>query len=76
MNKEIKQKIIQICNDKIAKKGENVGLSFYAFFKNKNDNPELLMEVAKWWIETHQLNHFEKAVKIKKMIEDSTSSGK
>ena len=68
MNKEIKQKIIQVCNDKIAKKGENVGLSFYAFFKNKNDNPKLLMEVATWWIETHKLDHFEKAVKIKKMI--------
>lgn len=68
MNKEIKEKIIQVCDDKIAKKGENVGLSFYAFFKNKNDNPKLLMEVATWWIETHKLDHFEKAVKIKKMI--------
>jgi hypothetical protein len=45
-------------------------LSFYAFFKNKNDNPKLLLEVATWWIETHQLNHFEKAVKIKGMIEN------
>lgn len=68
MNKEIKQKIIQVCDEKIAKKGENVGLSFYAFFKNKNDNPKLLMEVATWWIETHQLDHFEKAVKVKQMI--------
>ena len=68
MNKEIQQKIIEVCNEKIAKKGDNVGLSFYAFFKNKNDNPKLLMEVAKWWIETHQLDHFEKAVKIKAMI--------
>ena len=66
MNKEMQQKIIQICDEKIAKKGENVGLSFYAFFKNKNDNPKLLMEVATWWIQTHQLDHFEKAVKIKK----------
>ena len=33
MNKELKQKIIEVCNEKIAKKGENVGLSFYAFFK-------------------------------------------
>ena len=71
MNKEIKQKIIAVCNDKIAKKGENVGLSFYAFFKNKNDNPKLLMEVATWWIETHKLDHFEKAIKIKKMIENN-----
>jgi len=71
MNKEIRQKIIEVCNEKIAKKGNNVGLSFYAFFKNKNDNPKLLMEVAKWWIETHQLDHFEKAVKIKAMIQNS-----
>ncbi|MBA6156479.1 hypothetical protein H3Z83_08140 [Tenacibaculum sp. S7007] len=71
MNKEIRQKIVQICDDKIAKKGENVGLSFYAFFKNKNDNPKLLMEVAKWWIETHQLDHFEKAMKIKTMIQNN-----
>lgn len=68
MNKEIRKKIIQVCDEKIAKKGENVGLSFYAFFKNKNDNPKLLMEIAKWWIETHELNHFERAVKIKEMI--------
>ncbi|TVZ57056.1 hypothetical protein OD91_2362 [Lutibacter sp. Hel_I_33_5] len=70
MNKEIKDKIIQVCEEKITKKGDNVGLSFYAFFKNKNDNPKLLMEVATWWIETHQLDHFEKAVKIKEMIEN------
>lgn len=70
MNKEIKQKIIAICEEKIAKKGANVGLSFYAFFQNKNDNPKLLMQVATWWIERHQLNHFEKAIKIKTMIEN------
>ena len=70
MNKEIRQKIIDVCNEKIDKKGENVGLSFYAFFANKNDNPKLLMEVAKWWIQKHELDHFEKAVKIKKMIEN------
>lgn len=71
MNKEIRQKIITVCDEKIAKKGENVGLSFYAFFKNKNDNPKLLMEVATWWIETHQLDHFEKVVKIKQMIKNN-----
>ena len=71
MNKGIKQKIIEVCDEKIAQKRENVGLSFYAFFKNKNDNPKLLLEVATWWIKTHQLNHFEKAVKIKKMITES-----
>lgn len=69
MNAEFRQKIIEICNAKIAQKGTNVGLSFYAFFKNQNDNPELLMQVAEWWIKTHQLDHFEKAVKIKKMVE-------
>ncbi|AZJ36294.1 MULTISPECIES: DUF6500 family protein [Tenacibaculum] len=71
MNKEIKEKIIAVCEEKIAKKGENVGLSFYAFFKNKNDNPKVLMEVATWWIQTHQLDHFEKAVKIKQMIQNN-----
>lgn len=69
MKKVLKQKIIQVCNNKIAQKGDNVGLSFYAFFANKNEEPELLMEVATWWIMTHKLNHFEKAVKIKAMIE-------
>ena len=71
MNKELRKRIIHVCDDKIAEKGENVGLSFYAFFKNKNDNPILLMEAAKWWIETNELNHFEKAVKIKKMVENN-----
>lgn len=68
MTESIQKKIIQVCNDKIATKGEAVGLSFYAFFSNKNDNPELLMEVAKWWILENKLDHFEKAVKIKKMV--------
>ena len=68
MNKVIKQKILEVCDEKIAKKGPNVGLSFYAFFANKNDNPELLLEVATWWIQTHKLNHFEKAVKIKELV--------
>jgi len=27
------------------------------------------MEVAEWWIMTRQLDHFEKAVKIKGMVE-------
>lgn len=70
MNPTINQKIIAICNEKIEKKGENVGLSFYAFFTNKNDNPKLLMEVAEWWIMKHQLDHFEKAVKIREMVKN------
>lgn len=68
MSPELKAKIIDVCNSKIAQKGEQVGLSFYAFFANKNDNPKLLMEAATWWIETQQLDHFEKAVKIKNLV--------
>ena len=64
----LRDKIIEVCDKKIASKGGNVGLSFYAFFANKNDNPELLMEAATWWIKTHQLDHFEKAIKIKEMV--------
>ncbi|RDX33574.1 hypothetical protein DZA31_00550 [Arcobacter sp. HD9-500m-PIT-SAG02] len=68
MKKEMKERIVDICNKKIEQKGAEVGLSFYAFFANKNDNPKLLMEVATWWIQTHRLNHFEKAIKIKKIV--------
>ena len=69
MRSIIKQKIIEVCDRKIAQKGMDVGLSFYAFFSNKNDDPELLMEVAQWWILTNKFDHFEKAVKIKKIVE-------
>ena len=69
MHQCLRDKIIQICEEKIDKKGENVGLSFYAFFANKNDDPESLMQVATWWIQTHQLDHFEKATKIKALIQ-------
>ncbi len=68
MRKELRRKIIEVCDQKIQKKGSDVGLSFYAFFKNKNDQPEILMEAATWWIETHELDHFEKAQKIKSMV--------
>ncbi|MEO5912284.1 MAG: DUF6500 family protein [Pelobium sp.] len=68
MNKSICQKIIAVCDQKIIAKGDNVGLSFYAFFANKNEDPNLLMEVAEWWIKKHKLDHFEKAFKIKAMI--------
>jgi|UPI000581AECE hypothetical protein len=68
MRPALRNKIVAICNQKIAQKGDAVGLSFYAFFQNKNDDPVLLMEVATWWIETKQLDHFEKAVKIKQLI--------
>ncbi len=68
MNKELRKKIVDVCEQKIEKKGADVGLSFYAFFKNKNDQPEVLMEAARWWIETHRLDHFEKASKIRNMV--------
>lgn len=61
---------MEVCKTKISVKGENVGLSFYAFFANKNDNPELLMEAATWWIKIHKLDHFEKAVKILNLIKE------
>ena len=68
MRPSLRQKAIAICDAKIAKKGETVGLSFYAFFANKNDDPGLLMEAAEWWIKTHRLDHFEKAVRIREMM--------
>lgn len=68
MEERIKTKIIEVCDKKIKQKGDNVGLSFYAFFANKNSDPDLLMQVATWWIKTEKLDHFEKALKIKKMI--------
>ncbi len=69
MSPILKQKIRQVCEQKIAAKGDNVGLSFYAFFANKNTHPTLLMEAATWWIQTHQLDHFEKASKIKALVD-------
>jgi Family of unknown function (DUF6500) len=69
MNSELRQKIIETCNLKIKQKGDDVGLSFYAFFANKNDDPTLLMEAATWWIQEHRLDHFEKALKIRKLVE-------
>ena len=69
MRASLKQKIIQVCQQKIAQKGEAVGLSFYAFFANRNDDPDLLMEAVTWWIQTHKLDHFEKAKKILLLVE-------
>lgn len=69
MRQSIRDKAIHVCDQKIAQKGEGVGLSFYAFFANLNDDPALLMEAATWWIETHELDHFEKAVKVRDMIQ-------
>jgi len=69
MKKELRDIILTACAEKIAKKGTGVGISFYAFCKNKNDNPDLLMEIARWWIKKHQLNHFEKAEKIQRLVQ-------
>lgn len=75
MNEKLRMKVIDVCTHKIATKGDNVGLSFYAFFANKNDDPDVLMEAATWWIKTHQLNHFEKAHKIRDMVKATTMAG-
>ncbi len=64
----LREKMADVCVKKIAAKGESVGVSFYAFFANKNDDPVLLMEAATWWIQTHRLDHFEKATKIRDMV--------
>lgn len=68
MRSSLRTRAIAICDEKIARKGETVGLSFYAFFANRNDNPDLLMEAAEWWIKQHKLDHFEKATKVRAMI--------
>ncbi|WP_136616352.1 MULTISPECIES: DUF6500 family protein [Mesorhizobium] len=70
MRTSLKQKILEVCDRKISEKGAGVGVSFYAFFANRNDDPELLMEAAEWWIRTHRLDHFEKAAKIRAMVEE------
>ena len=71
MRDDLRAKIIEVCDKKILAKGDNVGLSFYAFFANKNDNPVLLMEAATWWIQTHKLDHFVKARIIKDMVQSN-----
>ncbi len=71
MRQVLRQKAIDICDAKIAQKGAQVGLSFYAFFANKNDDPDLLMEAATWWIKTHKLDHFEKATKIRALLKNN-----
>lgn len=68
MRDSLRSKVIAVCEKKIEQKGVNVGVSFYAFFANKNDDSELLMEAATWWIQTHKLDHFEKAHKIIEMV--------
>ncbi|UJF21580.1 DUF6500 family protein [Shewanella sp. OMA3-2] len=70
MRDTLRETIVAVCLKKIDQKGTNVGLSFYAFFANRNDNLALLMEAATWWIQTHKLDHFEKAVKILAMVQE------
>ncbi|WP_231943357.1 DUF6500 family protein [Hydrogenophaga crassostreae] len=67
----MRETIVAVCDAKVASKGEGVGLSFYAFFANKNDDPDLLLEAATWWIHTHRLDHFEKAVKIRQLVQSA-----
>ncbi|MEL4177516.1 DUF6500 family protein [Roseateles sp. PN1] len=74
MRATLRSKILQVCADKIAKKGPGVGLSFYAFFANRNDDPALLMEAATWWIQDMQLDHFEKAEKIFALVAAQATS--
>ena len=74
MNHALRAKIIQVCDSKIIAKGPNVGLSFYAFFSNRNDDPDALMDVAKWWILENKFNHFEKAVKIRSFVMENKPS--
>jgi Family of unknown function (DUF6500) len=71
MRESLRKKIIQVCSKKIEVKDSDVGVSFYAFFENRNSDPELLMEAAEWWILTNKLDHFEKATKIRSMVEAS-----
>ena len=35
-----RKRAIEVCNAKIVAKGNTAGLSFYAFFANKNDDLE------------------------------------
>lgn len=72
MRESLRQRIVTVCDAKISQKGPLVGLSFYAFFSNRNDDPELLMEAATWWILEQRLDHFEKAEKIKSLITADT----
>jgi hypothetical protein len=69
MTPSLRDRMIAVCDRKIADRGPDVGLSFYAFFANRNDDPDLLMEAAEWWIRTHRLDHFEKALKIRALAD-------
>ncbi|SOE17943.1 hypothetical protein SAMN05877838_2851 [Hoeflea halophila] len=70
MRQLLRQKVIGICDVRIARRGDGAGLSFYASFANRNDDPELLMEATTWWIRTYKLDHFCKAAKMRQMLLD------
>ncbi|NGN96456.1 hypothetical protein G5S52_01940 [Grimontia sp. S25] len=70
MRDSLRTKVIEVCKKKILTKGDNVNVSLYAFFANKNDDPELLMEAATWWIKTHELDHFVKARDVITLVEN------
>ncbi|MDZ5731132.1 DUF6500 family protein (plasmid) [Enterobacter sp. D2] len=59
---------IKVCEASIASEGDDVGVSFYAFFANKNDAPECPMKISLWWIMEMKLDHFEKARKIISLV--------
>ena len=73
MRDTLRQKITTVCQTKINQKGPDVGLSFYAFFANHNDDPALLMEAATWWIQTHRFDHFQKAEKVLRIAREVSS---
>jgi hypothetical protein len=76
MRPSLRAKILKVCDEKMARAGDGVGLSVYAFFTNKNEDPELLMEAATWWIWEMKLDHFEKAAKTRRLVSGaSTSAG-
>ena len=55
--------------NKVVLKELNVGLSFYAFLANKNDNSELLMQAAR--VDSpNKLDHFGEVIKIKDLVKD------
>ncbi|HHG89288.1 MAG TPA: hypothetical protein ENJ90_02250 [Devosia sp.] len=56
-----------VCDEKIPQKG---GWTLVlCLFPNRDDNLKLPVEAARWWIETHELDHFEKALKIKSVLQ-------
>lgn len=68
MRDSLKQKIVAVCDARIAAKGRRLDCRSMLFFANRNDDPEMLMEAATWWISIHRLDHFEKAEKAKALV--------